>query len=78
MVCINYNAFGLVLHRYLWSGIPVTFGPSPTVYHELAPFRQIKCGWTLLQEFVWACSPHMNGSFRDYRLDIRACIPKAQ
>jgi hypothetical protein len=35
MMCINYNVFGLVLHRFLWSGNPVTFIRSPIAYHEL-------------------------------------------
>jgi hypothetical protein len=27
---------------------------------------------------VWASSPHINGSFWEYRLNIRQCVPKAQ
>jgi hypothetical protein len=49
MMCINFNAFGLVLHRFLWVGTPITFGRSPTAYHELTALRHITCGWTILQ-----------------------------
>jgi hypothetical protein len=77
-MCINYNAFGLVLHRFPWGGTPITVGCSPTAYHELTALRHIACGWTLLQELTSASSPHMNGSFHDYRLNIHQCIPKAQ
>jgi hypothetical protein len=77
-MCINFNAFGLVLHRFMWSRAPITFSRSPSAYHELTALRHVTCGWTLFQELIWACSPHMNGSFRDYRSDIRLCLPQAQ
>jgi hypothetical protein len=32
-MCINYNAFGLVLHSFLWSGTPISFGSCPASYH---------------------------------------------
>jgi hypothetical protein len=62
-MCINFNAFGLVLHRFMWSRAPITFSRSPSAYHELNVLRHVTCGWTLFQELIWACSPHMNGSF---------------
>jgi hypothetical protein len=43
MMCINFNAFGLVLHRFLWGGTPITFGRIPTVYHELTALHHITC-----------------------------------
>jgi hypothetical protein len=59
-MCINYNVFRLVLHRFMWSGNSVTFSRSPIAYHDLTALQHIECGWTILQEFVWACIPHMN------------------
>jgi hypothetical protein len=77
-MCINVNAFGLVLSRFMWSRAPITFSRSPSAYRELTALHHITCGWTLFQELIWACSPRMNGSFRDYHCDIRVCLPKAQ
>jgi hypothetical protein len=76
-MCITFNTFGLVMHRFLCSGTPIKFGNSPASYHELTAFHHLDCGWTLLQELTWACSPHMNRPFRDYQLNIRLCLPNA-
>jgi hypothetical protein len=73
-MCINYNAFGLVLHPFLWNGIPITFANSPKAYHELTAPCHITCVWTLFQELLWSCTPHMNGQFRDYRRAIHLCV----
>jgi hypothetical protein len=60
---INFTAFGLVLHRFMRIRALIMFNRSPSAYHELTALRYVTRGWTLFQELVWACSPHMNGSF---------------
>jgi hypothetical protein len=49
---VNFNAFSLVLQRFIWTSNPITFENSPNSYHELTDLRHITCGWTLLQEFI--------------------------
>jgi hypothetical protein len=49
-MCINFNAFGLVLHRFVWSGTPIKFGNVPASYHELTALHRLTSGWTLFQE----------------------------
>jgi hypothetical protein len=48
---------------------------SPDAFHALTALQHVTCGWTLFKELVWTCSPHMNGSFKDYRQNIRARLP---
>jgi hypothetical protein len=76
-MCVDFNDFGLMLHQFIWTGTPIEFALSHAVYNELRCIRHVKCGWTLFQEFVWACSPHMNGPFRDYCHNIHLCLPTA-
>jgi hypothetical protein len=65
LMCINFNAFGQV-HRFMWNGTMLTFDKSPDAFHALNPLRHISCGWTLFQELVWACSPHIMGHFETF------------
>jgi hypothetical protein len=65
-MCVSYNAYGQVLHRYLQTDVAFAKDLNPTASHELTALDSIHCGWQLFQEWVWACSPHMNGVFRDF------------
>jgi hypothetical protein len=76
-MCVSINDLGLVLHRFVRTSKPITFERSPNSYHEFTATRHITCGWTRLQEFLWTCIPHMNGSFRDYHKYIHICLQKA-
>jgi hypothetical protein len=75
-VC-ELQCFWLCTTPIIWTNNPIAFECSPNSYNELTALRHITCGCTLLQEFMWACSPHMNGPFRDYHQDIHICLPKA-
>jgi hypothetical protein len=74
---VTYNMYGQMLYRHLHSATIIDFSLCPNAYHELAALDSIKCGGQLLQEWVWSCSPHMNGLFRDFRHEIRQVLPVA-
>jgi hypothetical protein len=76
-MCINYNAYGQLLHRFLHNDTAITHDSSPLSYHELTALDNISCGWKLLQECIWACSPHMSGTYSDYRALVRQLLPLA-
>jgi hypothetical protein len=48
-MCINYNAYGQVLHRYILSDMDITHEHSHLAYHELTALEIITFGWKLLQ-----------------------------
>jgi hypothetical protein len=75
LMCIIFNAFGKVLHRFIWNGTKITFDKSPDAFHALTSLRHISCGWTLFQELLWARSPHTNGPFRDFLSNTVSCLP---
>jgi hypothetical protein len=49
---INFNAFGIVLHLFLWRGTPIKFGNSLTLYHKFTALHHINCDWSIFQEFA--------------------------
>jgi hypothetical protein len=73
-MCVNYNDFEQVLHRHLHSESIITHSRSPSIYHELTALDGIKYDWELLQELIWACSPHINGIFQNWRASIHQLI----
>jgi hypothetical protein len=75
-MCVNLNAFSLVLHHFIWTNSPIAFEGSLKSYHELtALLHGSTNGWTLLQEFIWSCSQYMNSPFWYYHHDIHLCFP---
>jgi hypothetical protein len=74
---VNYNAYGQVLYRYLHWDATISMTSCPSAYYELTSHDTIKCGWQLLQEWIWSCSPHMNGHYQYFRLQINDILPVA-
>jgi hypothetical protein len=76
-MCITYNDYGQVIHRFSCSDTAISYDRSPLAYHELTDLDNLKCGWKLLQEWIWACSPHIRGTYHDYRALIHQMLPLA-
>jgi hypothetical protein len=71
----NVDACGQMLFIYLTTPYVISSERAPLAYHELVALRSESCGWSLFQAFVCAYSPHLGGSFRDYRLQIHSLLP---
>jgi hypothetical protein len=76
-MCVNYTAYGQVVYRYLHSVSTIDVESCPNAYNELMALDNLKYGWQLLQEWIWSCSPQINGPFRDFCLQIHAVLPIA-
>jgi hypothetical protein len=76
-MCINYNAYGQVLHRFLHNDTAITHDSSPLAYYELTALDHIACGWKLLQEWILACNPHMSVTCHDCRALIHQLLSLA-
>jgi hypothetical protein len=75
MMCITYNAYGQVLYRHLYSDNVVSTTDCLNYVHELTALDATICGWQILQEWVWACNPHIDGPFCNYHLQIQVVLP---
>jgi hypothetical protein len=48
-MCVNYKAYGQVLHRYLQTDAVIAKCLSHKASHELTALESIRCGWKLPQ-----------------------------
>jgi hypothetical protein len=69
------DAYGHILYLHLQSPLVISDERCPLAYQEFIALCSVTCGWSLFKELVFACSPHLRGTFRDYRLNIWQMLP---
>jgi hypothetical protein len=69
------NAYCHILYLHLHSPLVISDERCPLACQECIALCSVICGWSLFQELVFACSPRLHGTFRDYRLNIRQLLP---
>jgi hypothetical protein len=74
-LCCNVDAYGHILYLHLQSPSVISAERCPLAYQECIALRSVTCDWSLFQELIFVCSPHLRGTFRDYRLNIQQILP---